>query len=522
MSSNYKKTISEWKDDVKKNIKESINTIIASCRTVSKEEFETDFGISDWEEKANKLQLDITDQNSFVICPVFFSNIADDINICALCFALLILFKGVKFLSNEAEIGTLKAETDKTITRLLNTIVLTAISISDRNGNQFTYWPTTITRMKITETGTCNQTTVALSTLLRVGFLKKSPRVSEDAIKERYALVVNALSWLTSIQTGDYNTVWAYGEDCFSSDRDTPITYSVLSSHFCYETLKKYVLFFNSSDGSNEIVSRINPQVLDSIHSACCKFEKWVEPKLEGSGGVSKNNISNSPSVLHTCLCQIIYLYDATDLNAERLNNAVNYVLKNLNDFSFDDHDLLESYRYRYRTSDNRTGLKNDTYEIIPEFVFVNYSTRLINSYYSRFLSKTQINKLKEATYIAYEKLLSKKDIITYNGAKDCLILNGIQTGDKRQPIYGLYDLQFCLIELFESSAGKDEITIMRKPINRPLIFSFAISIILFVIGVIIILISLNVDDKNTITGILTGLAIAFFNPIVRLIKKNK
>lgn len=500
--------------DARADVYRSVRTVCSMCKLISKEEFSTQYGIVDWEEKAKLLGLDISEQNSFATCPVFCNTASDEIHTCALCFALLILSKGIEITTTDTY------EAKQFIKCLTNTIALTAICNEDEQGHTYVYWPTTISTMRVVESGTCNQTTVALSTLLRIGFLEKKDNVSEQVLTERYRLAVNALSWLICLQKGEDESAWAYGEACTDCTvARLPISYSVLSSHFCYETIKKYISYFNSPDGSNEMAARIQPNIIDRMHSSCDKFEKWVERKLDGIGGISKTNLHKTPSVLHTCLSQIIFFFDNYNLNTDRLNEAIEYVAKSIKGLSFNSEDLLESYQYRYRTNDGTTGYKSDTYEIVPEYVYINYSTRLLKSFYARYLSKKQVKKLKEANYIAYRNLFRKKSIISCNGTDDCLVLQGVQSGEERRyPIYALYDLQVCLLELLSTSERNQKISIIRKPVNRVLFLSIGISIL----GLIVVFISLAIDSKNTITGILMTVLGALVKPITSFIKSDK
>ena len=487
----------EWIKKSKEYVKESVETVSAACIRLTKKEFMRRYGITEVEEKANQYHLDISGKEPFAICPVFFEKKENSINICSVCFALLILSKGVE----ELEFITQEEEKNNTelINCLINTIVL---SVQKKSDSSDMYWPTSISTASIVESGTCNQTTVALSALLRVGFFDMNSEIDKDVIISRYGIAVNALSWLINIQQ---NNAWTYGENCKTIGGD-PITYSVLSSHFCYETLKKYIEHFNSEKGSNEIVSIINSKILDRIHSSCKAFEEWAESKLKETNGVTKTNASHSHSILHTCLCFIIYCFDNKKLHTNILEDGLRYVLDNLDELEFTEEELLEAYNYTYETSDGRSDSKTDTYEIIPEYLFINFSTRLMKGYYSTSLTSSQKNKLKKANYIAYKKLFDKTTTFKFHGKDEHLVLQGVQLAEgKRFPIYGLYDLQLCLLELLNSSKGKNSISIIRKPINPILI-----RIVLIVLGIaamaILLYVALKLDFNNTATGLLLAI----------------
>ena len=424
-------------------VDECVKTVYSFCQIITGEELMTTYGI-EWKSIADRYGLIIEkDDTSFANAPVFFTSAPDDINVCALSFALLILYKGLERIERKkqeetAALGLSIDAIKKMIVRLTNTVAVIACR-EDSSGKEVYYWPTTITKTRIVSTGTCNQTTVALSALLRIGFISKNlvnkknedGEITEEQLQNRYNLVVGALSWLISCQTGADGNAWSYGTSCMTED-EVPISYSILSSHFCYETLKKYRLYFDETD-CNERATKADSHILDGISASCRKFENWAKSKIMLSnekGGVGKTDTSgvNNSSVLHTCLIQIVFMFD-TDFsskgNIETLTKAVDYVLKNLNNFNLDeDRDLLETYFYKYKTSEGAQGYKGDVYEIVPEYVFLNYSTQLIKTGFYLKLSATRKNKLKEANYIAYEKLLRKIVEIDYksNNPEDKLL----------------------------------------------------------------------------------------------------
>ena len=489
----------------KENVEKSIQTVEEACTVFNRDTIINKYGLADYNYKAEKYALNVGMQNPFAICPVFFDNDEDDINICALCFALLITSKGNEYLKHTDR------NSKTLINCLINTIVISALE--DKNNAGLFYWPTKISVTKIVESGTCNQTTVALSALLRVGFLKETDDVPEKALKERYKLIIGALSWLIKNQNSESeeNAAWSYGENCTTVDGlHNEITYATLSSHFCYETIRKYIGFFDSPMGRHKWAADVNPYIMDDMHRACHRFEEWVERKLATQGYFSKTNLSEStPSLLHTCLCQIIYFFNNTDdLDIDKYKKTVDYVIKNIGDLTFGEKELLESYQFNYKTSDGSEGHKVDIYEIVPEYLFIDYSTRLLKCNYSRYLSRSQEKKLKEANYIAYDNLLKKIKYIDFNDHKKSLVLQGIQSDPRKYPIYGLYDLQLCLLELLGSSDGKRDIPIIGCPIMA-IRKNILISLPFIIIGLILLLYAATVNFESTVINALTTGAFA-------------
>ena len=141
-------------------------------------------------------------------------------------------------------------------------------------------------------------------------------------------------------------------------------------------------------------------------------------------------------------------------------------------------------------------GYKGDVYEIVPEYVFLNYSTQLIKTGFYLKLSATRKNKLKEANYIAYEKLLRKIVEIDYKSNK-YMALKGIQHDTKRYPIYALYDLQVCMLELLEASNTKSIMKKTHNISNKAFLFVGVAAIGATIISAI------RVDVKNTVTSLL-------------------
>ena len=354
MLPNQKKLIEESKKDIIR----CAETVYLSCRTLSKNDLKKRYKIKDFKKKAEDYQIDISADKPFAVCSAFINNKDDYIDINAVCFALLILSKALQFDPEMKDNDKIR----KTIDKLICTVIVAA-QYTTKDSQNYVYWPKTIDNTNQVESGTCNQTTIALSALLRVGFLQKN-RVAflekkddlpDEVLDKRYELVVNALSWVIDIQRSNEDgslAYWAYGEAC-TSVKDETITYSVLSSHFCYETLKKYFVFFNSELGSTERAFRANPSIIDSINTACAKFEKWVIKELKETKGVKKTNTSDTPSLLHTCLCQIIYFFDNQKLNTNTLQCTVEYEVRNINKSTFKGNDWLEVYKFKYETDDN-------------------------------------------------------------------------------------------------------------------------------------------------------------------------
>lgn len=507
-------------------VKESVNTVYEACEPISGETLKNIYGV-DWEEDARRFGLKTEgDPTPFVISPVFFKVATDEINVCALSFALLILYKGLEQIEKGEEQERVE-KIWKLIDRLVNTLTVVSCKETDTEGNDVYYWPTKIDITNSVSSGTCNQTTVALSALLRIGFISndyvnKLPegderKKAEAELRERYKLIVGALSWLVGCQK---EAAWAYGDKCQTID-GTSIRYSILSSHFCYETLKKYRLFFDSDEGSNELAQETNKRILDRIHSACVRFETWAKRKISDSvdGGVGKTSASeNVPSVLHNCLVQIVFLYDLEleDESVKAFSKAVKYLLEHLNDFRLDvNSDLLEAYKYYYECKTHNGavsgGFLEDKYEIIPEYVFLSYSTRLIKSGYFMKLSFLQRRKIKKANYIAYCRLFKDVTRIKFKGTEnEYVALQGKRENPLLYPIYGLYDLQYCLIEFLQHEKNPKTIVNTTMPSWIPVAFGA-------VAAVVCAYCALKVDIKNTVTSGLLSLAGFSFGPIKKL-----
>ena len=510
-------------------VKESVNTVYDACEPITGETLKNIYGI-DWEENARRYGLKIEgDPTPFVICPVFFKVATDEINVCSLSFALLILFKGLEQIEKSKE----KESVDQIrtlIERLINTLAVVSCKETNKEGNVVYYWPTKIDKTNSVSSGTCNQTTVALSALLRAGFISNSyvdkvpegdeRNKAEAELRERYKLIVGALLWLVDCQK---DSAWAYGDQCQTTD-GKEIRYSILSSHFCYETLKKYRLFFDSDEGSNELAQETNKRILDKIHAACVRFETWAKRKISESvdGGVGKTSASEkTSSVLHSCLIQIVFLYDLEleEESVKAFSKAVKYLLEHLNDFKLDvNSDLLETYFYHYscktHNGDKSGGFLEDKYEIIPEYVFLSYSTRLIKSGYFMKLSPLQRRTIKKANYIAYCRLFKNVTRIKFKGNdNEYVALQGNREEPLFYPIYGLYDLQCCLIELLQNEKNPKAIMSTTMPDWIPVAVGVGAA------GVCAYC-ALRVDIKNTVTSGLLSLAGFSFGPIKKLRSK--
>lgn len=517
------------KDCEKKN-QHIINTVSVICKSISKDDIARR-GIKNCDDIAAKYGLDISEPNPFAFCPVKVYdeaiNIMDDeiarqsacISIYAVCIAYLILSKKRE---QGREDPKEKEEHKRLLNRLLNTIVVTHTQAEAEEEHLY-FWPNKVSVDEHFRTGTCNQTCIVLSTLLRAGFLIESPSVDKKVLKSRYELIIGALNWLVKNQSKE--GAWLYGESCTAVGNNRQLKHAVLPSHYCYENIEKYISFFNSPDGSNKMAGAVKADIIDDMHAACDHFETWVEGNIDSKRrkfkGIRKNDGTDRKSMLHTCLCNIIYFYnfDVRRRDLGKFKTITGFVLDRIDDLDLDHVDNVEKYNYQYKTSNGKVSTEEDVYEITPEYLLITYSTRLLKSNYAWYLSQSQKNKLKELNYIAYESLLKKCEEIKTQG-KQCLLIEGTLKDRRHYPIYGLYNMQVCLLELLNSAKNEQDVPIISWPgrngFIRALKYVFVALLALGLIGVIVYAITYinHINKQDTIiciiggliTGLLTGL----------------
>lgn len=492
-------------------IEAAVRTVSASEKVITMEQIKRSYGINKPEETLNDYGLKVDPISPFALYPVFLGTNSNEISICALCMAMLVLDNSK--MTNMHHIS-------RQVNSALNTLIVT--SISEHDGEyEYVYWPTNITMFNEVESGTFNQTTIALSTLDKIGFLKKLDNLTEESIRKRVQLVVKSLSWIVKHQKliGGMGS-WSYGVKCTSIESGD-IDSAMLPSHFCYETLSKYLNFFVSNHKILTIVNDINDNLISQMNDACKMFENWAWNNQNNDGGYKIRSDGSDSSFIHSCMSLLVYYYSFENTNSinveeplkkDHFTKVIRYILHNHKNFLVTSDEMLEQYRYEYvittnnlsnkkQPSKKQTGTKMDTYEIMLEFFYLNNSYKVLKSRYKNCITSSQMRKIRELNYIGLERILKKVKKIRIGASNDFFAIEGTLLGlATHYPIYCLYDAQICFLMFLE--AKNEKLRLISFPKTRK------ISIIVYIFVALTFLgLAIKIGMSDTISSILLSIA---------------
>lgn len=460
-----------------------------------------------------KYGLNTEAETPFGYCPVFADGDDNgDIHTCAVCFGIMALDNG--FDLN----GVLDLQ--KKRNSLINTLI--AMYISD---DKYGYWPTVMHYSNnlasyIIETGTYNQTTTALSTLINCDFLSPpNNNINDDQLESRYKLAISCLNWIISKQSDTYGA-WSYGADCTATTEiKNSITSAVLPSFFCYETMMKYISFFTSDKARLDIIAKIDPNILCAMRRSCKKFESWVVNNTSDDGGIKKTSLTGeAESFIHTCLATIIYTYDCRGLRPTHFNKMVNFICQNKNKLCFNESEkTCETYEYKYTAilnDGNSQRYQSDTYEIMAYPVVINSLCKLLDSFAGQRLNRYQKRSIQEIIYILHEKM--EKQVVLrplrppYD-ENEQTVVKGVQGRNKSYPIYGIYNVQVTCMRLMENENRNDLTKV--KYSARPSRLIYVVLLIALAVAILALcVVGQHIDSKafwlSIITGIISSSAI--------------
>lgn len=459
--------------------------------------------------------LDVEKTPNFISWPVFLGTSSEEINICAVNFGALSLSERRK--NNEVGITV---STDSTtaayINAAINTLVVTNLK-EEKGGTTYRYWPTRIDYTNKSETGTINQTTLSLSSLLRFGFLDMKSKITQteityDQLLARFKFVIDNINWILSLQEvqSNYGGAWSYADECKESGRDKKIATAILPSQFCYEVLKKYYEYFTVTGITASTVTAIDSTLLNRMNKSCENFERWIENEQREDGGYRRNSNCQQSSFAHSCCAMLVYAYD-NDKNISLLNGLIRYLWKNHNHFEHSLGSVTDLYRYKYRALGQR-GYAEDAYEAFPESLFANNSIKAIEDGTAELLKASISRKMREINYIAFEKILDRFETIEIEDKGPHDVVKGRQEiSNKKYPIYVLYYTKICLEKLRnnESLPYKRRKKYISTPISSHIKW---LLMTLLCLGFVALAYVINATD--TMTTIVLGIA-SFIAPSV-------
>lgn len=453
------------------------------------------YGKENVEETLSKYGLVYNGKSDFSLYPVFLGTDTTEMHICSLGMALMVLLD-----CKDKE----NVNINNQINRAINSLIITAREGEEVNGVKQVFWPTLININGDAESGTFNQSTVALSALEKYQFLTRRENLTEEQIKNRFELIVSCLTWIVSHEAVEGSTLaWSYGEECYDiNDGEKGIKYSILSSTYCYESLSKFRKLFASlpQDDIDKYVTPINPSIIADMEYACKTFESFIfQHRVNSDGGISATPNYAHSSYLHTWMSMMVFYYnqDVTKEKVSWLKNRMKYLCSLSRFRGIKDEDLFEQYKYAYiNHKTNSNGTKDDTYEMMKEYFFIVNCTKLIKS---EFFGKVYWNNrllLRSIYTNAFNSLCSREAKISINGTKDCFVISGLNHDKaKHYPIYSLYDAHICyksVIDFYNSG-----VNVFFKLNVKVLMW-----IILLAIAVLSFLISLKVSTPDAIVSL--------------------
>lgn len=503
------------------SIVEIIKTIIASRKEYTVDEFSLSYGINSIVEIAMAYGLDMDTSPQFITWPTFLGANIDDIHIASVCFGALSLFERTEEYVNPYMIND--SLTKSYINAAINTLIVTNIR---QNNSDKRCWPTNyIHKNHDVEFGTINQTTVALSTLLTLGFLSPENSVvpnnlSTEQLSNRYRFIVDNINWLLDMQSNCiWPGVWSYAEQAIEASSDKKIEYAILPSHFCYETILKYYDMFTSSDGITSIISQYDSTVLLRMEKACSSFERWLKSNQNDDGGYSQNSNNMESSYIHSCLAEIpmfyavyskneaLYRYSKERISQSSFRKLLKYLSTTFHKINPLKNGAFDQYRYYYSingsSEENSIRLKDDIYELVAESIIFYYNTRLIASVPKSFFNKMYLNRIQEINYKAFECTFSRMCRTTINN-QSCLVIKGRQELSRIYPIYAMYYAKRSMERVRNNDVKKarNRLTYFRAPFFMPVFY-----ILLTMLLLSIVFLSYYISSTDTITTILMGIA---------------
>lgn len=408
--------------DLKKYIGQLRNTIVSTCEFIPVENLKH---FSLFEKKQQLMQLQALEidcnENMLVSWPLFFSLAYSKVsethimNLCAISFGALILI--------QSSIENRRYEA-KEISNILAMAIKTLVFLRNDDGS----WPSDfgVEYINSTKVGTINQTTLALATLAKLGFLDKvSPidgkLISDEALKIRFYFISESINCLLN-SAQKINTQYAWGHIINAKE------ISVLPTSNVINVLDKLrnILIQNVylPEERNILCSRITEAINGSF--------EWLRIIQNDEGSFSKANY-DEPSFSYTCLAASVLLLDYSQ-NSNTIQKAMSFLLRFPYSKLINKEPESEYYDkiLTYINLDNRNKKK----EILIHEIFVEsiYALALIN--YSR---ECNVNSLKLYNIQNEINKMIKAICARKHKVGDLYLIKGRRETAFQYPIYCIY-----------------------------------------------------------------------------------
>ena len=381
----------------------------------------------------------VKEEAAAMVWPTYFDtneNPEHEIDICAACFGALIFH------------GTDTGQEDDPVQR--DAAIRTVILLRNADGS----WPSHYSvDQPLVYSGTFNETTIALATLMRYGFLDAS--VPQEYLEKRLGFFRESLKWLVDKKRSDYDGAsWGFSpcqKESFSSTMQTAFVYEILVK---YRNIMRVL-----PEEYREETGKLSAKKLDRLISNIEQFFKHIQT---GNGGFPKKvtqNADDRECFVNTCMV-INALSANPDSGSARdiMEKAADYLIQT---WGFKSDKSSEGKKYECGKGFFLTREECfEEFEITVSQKSINDAdakeqTALRRKVFERFpltliilssLSLLQMDKAhpssKKRDWKALRKYIKKalkllEGVIVRDG--DSIHVKGFRGGDREYPIYNLY-----------------------------------------------------------------------------------
>lgn len=502
-----------------------IQTIIRNAKELSKAEI-AHFRKETFSELSESLGLDLSRKSKFIKWPMFF-NTEDDavVHVCSVCFGALTLVD-----RNSKEESYSRAAQD-CFNSTINTIIL--FHLKEKLNNQI-FWPANYNwGLNQLDAGTINQTTLCISTLLKLDFLKLESKytgvkITEECRHNRIKFMISAIRWILDMRNKMVRSCsWSYARVCKDVSQKYDIHSAILPSHYCIITLEKCHLYFINNKVVNSIVTSIDNYLLSEIREACDFGIRYFEINQCDNGAFFINSKDTEPSLIHTFFGELVLCYSKDD--ASKLKKAVKYISRKLSmskDY-FVEKNLFEEFKYQVRriiVGSNTYPYKerlvfiSETFEIYPETLLILASERALNFNAKnsfKIMNAIQRRVITDGIYRSYERIFGHMD----KAGEDLYVKGNRKKEEHKYPIYNIYYAKLALSYL--TKYLKESKTLLTVPLSY---IGLCAGFIIAILGLLLILYLLDKISffEFLISSFISSLLVMFSRLIFKRDKYQK
>lgn len=225
----------------------------------------------------------------------------------------------------------------QTLTALKNTYE-TTLFMRNEDGS----WPSFHIDIRLLSTkqppkmeGILNDTTYALDSLIKLGFLNHTPKIPmEKNFKARIDLVIESVGWLLDNRAG---SGWDYTGVEFLESTDA-VSPAILP------TSNAIVILYTVATALDSL--KKSPSLLPDMKNACKEAVAWLKDIQSEEGGFGKKR-GDKPTIVHTAVAINALLTDDSDETKKSILKGIKWILKSKNAFSIEKleyEDIFDEY----------------------------------------------------------------------------------------------------------------------------------------------------------------------------------